>query len=605
MADPFNNLVTGSWANTLMAGGELMSRGQSRRDAYRELLAQRDQNMFQFNMQQSVQDRAAQEQSRQFGLQQNSADRAFIAQREESAFARLNSVLDRQLQVAEMESKERQQAFQNTLQMQLFESQLQRDNAAVQQIDMQTERMRRMVTAEKELPKFDLLATKFMSGDTKSRILAASEISAWMEKNAELIGVAPPAMRENISIVSQAAAGFSSPFFKVLKDNNPSILPDDVLGLAKNVDPDNGLDVDEAQILSTVLEGFKFAAPTSDVAGRQRELKAHLDKKFSGGPEGSVVAEHMVSSLFKDANSQSKFFESVDRGTFMRPLSSDEVQQVKLFRSQLQDATMKLMLEIREQGWSSGDAAQFLAAHKAADDNALESFAYGLKGARDPEGVSFLKGSNVVTVDSMEKTITQAPVIEGPGAEVRRRGAKMFMLSQGPLAPVVAENMALVQKGATWYSKEALRADLGRFKQEYVQAIRLDPSLLGDQTFMNNWSLAQQKIVDHWGDKFSANVINDQLSFSRHVPNWLVQDRSLLPIARRNVQGYFDPTTSTWSAESPTAAITGSLLMSYGARQRGAAQTLTEMTGAALLPAGAEAAGRPALKDIFTSTTKP
>ena len=113
MSDPFNSLISTGASPVLFAASNMFGQQRARNDVLQDRAAAREQNMLQFILASGAQERQSMREQRQFELQSQAGDRSFALQREESAFARLNSVLDRQLKMAELESKDRQLAFEN------------------------------------------------------------------------------------------------------------------------------------------------------------------------------------------------------------------------------------------------------------------------------------------------------------------------------------------------------------------------------------------------------------------------------------------------------------------------------------------------------------
>ena len=132
--DPFNALVSGG-ANTMAVGANLMAQQRHHNTSLAEQRAARDQQMMQFMMAQSAMDRQGARDDRIAHMDFMQRDREMALRREESAFARLNQSLDRQLQVAEMESKQRQLAFENTLKAQMFDVEMQSRVQALKEVD--------------------------------------------------------------------------------------------------------------------------------------------------------------------------------------------------------------------------------------------------------------------------------------------------------------------------------------------------------------------------------------------------------------------------------------------------------------------------------------
>ena len=127
MADPFNSMMISTGAGQAMAGmANMFGQQRVQNAAIQEQQRAREQQMLQFMMTQDAGRREERQQERQFGMQARQQDQALALRREESAFARLNHSLDRQLKVAEMESKQRQAAFENTLKAMSFDVQMRR-----------------------------------------------------------------------------------------------------------------------------------------------------------------------------------------------------------------------------------------------------------------------------------------------------------------------------------------------------------------------------------------------------------------------------------------------------------------------------------------------
>ena len=133
--DMFDGMITSNGANTLFAAGDMFGQQQANNQLYGQQVAGLQQDMMQFTLAQNAQAASERQQSRQFQLQSQQEDRKLAALREESAFARLNQSLDRQLKYAELETQERQQAFENTLRAQQVGLQAQMQSMQIQQIE--------------------------------------------------------------------------------------------------------------------------------------------------------------------------------------------------------------------------------------------------------------------------------------------------------------------------------------------------------------------------------------------------------------------------------------------------------------------------------------
>lgn len=113
--DPFDGMISSGMAAPLFAASNMYGQSRAQQSALEQSGLARQQGAFQFMLERDARERSDRLGARQFDLQLAREDRAAGLQREENAFARLNSALDRQLQAAELESKDRQQAFENSL----------------------------------------------------------------------------------------------------------------------------------------------------------------------------------------------------------------------------------------------------------------------------------------------------------------------------------------------------------------------------------------------------------------------------------------------------------------------------------------------------------
>ena len=195
MADPFDSMISGGASSALFGASRLFGERRSQNAALADAQAARDQNMLQFTLGLAAQERQAQREQSQFALQSRAADMELAASREENAFARLNSILDRQLKVAELESRDRQQAFENTLKAMAFDVQRRQSVALVKQTELETRRIEAQEEFRELLPTLDSLRATMESGDSESKVNAATEYRLLVQKRARAIGAAPPEMR--------------------------------------------------------------------------------------------------------------------------------------------------------------------------------------------------------------------------------------------------------------------------------------------------------------------------------------------------------------------------------------------------------------------------
>lgn len=152
MNDPFDGLVSGGAAQALMAGAGMFSEAQQRNDALEEQRAARSQGMLQFISQQNALQQQSQQQDRQFRLAYDQGERQAAAQREESAFSRLSAALDAHLKAVEIESRDRQQAFENSLRAQQADVQARMQGFQLRQFE-------RMEKGQDLMAQIDVLST--------------------------------------------------------------------------------------------------------------------------------------------------------------------------------------------------------------------------------------------------------------------------------------------------------------------------------------------------------------------------------------------------------------------------------------------------------------
>jgi hypothetical protein len=136
MSDPFNSLISTGASPVLFAASNMAGQYRQRNDFLEEQRQSRNQNMMQFIMQQGEASRQNQQQDRQFQLQYAQGERAMSQQREHNAFARLAASLDTHLKMVELESKDRQQAFENALRSQQVDLQTRMQGMQLKQIEL-------------------------------------------------------------------------------------------------------------------------------------------------------------------------------------------------------------------------------------------------------------------------------------------------------------------------------------------------------------------------------------------------------------------------------------------------------------------------------------
>ena len=152
MSDPFDSLISGGAASALIGGAGMFSGLQQRNAELEEQRAARSQNMLQFISQQNLLQQQSQQQDQQFRLSYAQGERQAAAQREQNAFARLSSALDAHLKAVEIESRDRQQAFENSLRAQQADVQARMQGFQLRQFE-------RMEKGQDLMAQIDILST--------------------------------------------------------------------------------------------------------------------------------------------------------------------------------------------------------------------------------------------------------------------------------------------------------------------------------------------------------------------------------------------------------------------------------------------------------------
>ena len=553
MADnSFDTLISTSMSPALALGAGMFANVRQRNAELQNSADARNQNMMQFMLASGAQERQGMREQRQFELQTQAGDRAFALQREESAFARLNATLDRQLQAAELDAKNKQQAFDNSLRAMSVALDTKVKGMQLKQFESQLRQADKAERFKDFLGDFVVQKSILLQGDGKAKAAAAVAITDMLRKNSDVLGV-DPVFAAHAGEVNAMAMELSTGYFKVLDDADPAVRAKDMESMVGSVDPEDGLDADETQILSVVLEGFRFSAPASNPEARKAELAAHLSGVF-GGDAGEGVVLRLVEGLTKNTNAQSKFFEMADRGAFVRPLSTDEIANIKAFRNELKAGEMQVSAALRESNLSPSQRGQVLVAEQRKNELALEQFALRQKGARDPEGIGYLKGGNVLTREAVFEKIKQSP---RPPTEFQRGVAAVK--KQLYAGPPGRENEPSGLAVFSRTSDSALRYEIARFYQDHVEPIRTSGgALVGDQAAMDSWTADAEKIVEKFGDKYSSPVIREALFYGNHIPSWVAEDRALAPVAASLIPGY-QPSFF----ETPSEAIRRHLVGQY------------------------------------------
>jgi len=214
MSDPFNSLMTTGAANAVGGMANLFAGSQAMQLQANAGAQNANTWLMQYMMGQDVLSAQNREQSRQFDIQTRERSDLIAAKREESAFARLNATLDSQLKRAEIESRDRQQAFENTLKLQQNDLQMKIQT-------MQVERMEGVMDAEAlrgELASISVDAAELNGLDLADRLVSV--------KNKHKRGMAH--LESSGTPIGQTIAGMVTAA-KQMKLDLP-VLDDDLLG---------------------------------------------------------------------------------------------------------------------------------------------------------------------------------------------------------------------------------------------------------------------------------------------------------------------------------------------------------------------------------------
>jgi hypothetical protein len=274
MSDPFNSLMTTGAANAVGGMANLFAGSQAMQLQANAGAQNANTGLMQYMMGQDVLSAQNREQSRQFDIQTRERSDLIAAKREESAFARLNAYLDSQLKRAEIESRDRQLAFENTLKLQQNDLQMKIQT-------MQVERMESVMDAEAlrgELASISVDAAELNGLDLADRLVRV--------KNKHKRGMAY--LESSGTPIGQTIAGMVTAA-KQMKLDLP-VLDDDLLG--------DSFTVEAAQkaIEDMDLAAGRVKADDKQVLGyvKNQLLNKYTNEDAMAARIGDYIARHGI-----------------------------------------------------------------------------------------------------------------------------------------------------------------------------------------------------------------------------------------------------------------------------------------------------------------------
>ncbi len=274
MSDPFNSLMTTGAANAVGGMANLFAGSQAMQAQAGAGAQNANAGLMQYMMHQDALSAQNREQSRQFDIQTRERSDLIAAKREESAFARLNATLDSQLKRADIEARDRQLAFENTLKMQQHDLQMKIQT-------MQVERMQGVMDAEAlrgELASISVDAAELNGLDLADRLVSV--------KNKHKRGMAH--LESSGTPIGQTIAGMVTAA-KQMKLDIP-VLDDDLLG--------DSFTVEAAQkaIEDMDLAAGRVKADDKQVLGyvKNQMLSKYADDDAMSARIGDYIAAHGI-----------------------------------------------------------------------------------------------------------------------------------------------------------------------------------------------------------------------------------------------------------------------------------------------------------------------
>lgn len=396
MADPFNGLISSGMSNALMAGAGMFGQQQAQNAALADRRESRDMQMLQYTMGQDANARSERQQARQFDMQLLQSDRAMSMQREESAFARLNSALDRQLKVAEIESQDRQRAFENTLRAQTFDIQAKTQTAQLEQING-------VLSAKKDQRELfalvgGLRTATIDSGaasDSLKRIAASGNL-AWLPQAEQ------EAAMQTMSLAGQMLTSY---------DISPEALPGAMLSVSDVDAKLGGLDLskgsftaDHVTALGDILTRSGAASET-DTDAKVAAMELYLAKN-SGLPHMDSIAKQL-----KDPAARATLRSQLDTGLVQARVTKSQYAEVFKLNESIQRA--EAFVDARDPLW------------RVKDDEDSREIQRGFQEARQTGLARILSGGNPraeLVADGMVNNFmddVHAQIREGASAALR------------------------------------------------------------------------------------------------------------------------------------------------------------------------------------------
>jgi len=527
----------------------------------------RDQNMLQFMMQRDSADRQMQMQNRQLSMQQNMADRQFAAQREESAFARLNQSLEMQMKIADREAANRDRAFEMTMRSKQFELQTRMQMAQVQELEREQRRMDDIDTLRKTVAPALARVQGLLSVGGAALNDALVEAGAAVDEHADKIGLSPE-LQNQVNLIRPLMQEYSTPVFPIA--GSEPLKPSDVYATLKKVNPADGFDADERQVLAQVFGGFSF---TGDSYNDLPRITEYLNTKYKAGSETPDSSVSGVVMTWFEQNPQSvfKFLENGARGAFEKSLDVDQVSSVQSFAIQQKALAQQAIHAATRSGELGDKIGEFVAEVDARVARRVDEYAMSLAGVRDPSALQWTRGRNNNTREIAINNIEQAYMASSqrstsrvfpitPGGKARNEGAMSWgdIIKQSPAADAVRGLTGQRKLDPDVGALYSLRQEIAGFYGDYVDRARSNPALVRNPDFLREWEAQAATIAANYSDRVPAYVVTEQLSLAKNLPGWTVKDADLQPLADRLVPGYKDN-----RAVSPTEALMNKYLGNY------------------------------------------
>lgn len=343
MSDPFDSLISTGAASALMGGAGMFSGLQQRNAELEEQRAARSQNMLQFISQQNLLQQQSQQQDQQFRLSYAQGERQAAAQREQNAFARLSSALDAHLKAVEIESRDRQQAFENSLRAQQADVQARMQGFQLRQFE-------RMEKGQDLMAQIDILSTN-MALDPANLETHIDSLASLMKDSEAVQGMKlTPEGAETIKRMQGVIQAYNSGYVTKIPKLSAGFVPGDHFTpdqlrekiqsadfTKESLDADtlqsigyyaqhaSGLlgEKDEALVNAAVAELFGDDVNPNDVTPRQRAMAQVLAARGRGSAGVDALAGRL-----NDEVARARFETLYDAGLLTPITNKDQIMQL-------------------------------------------------------------------------------------------------------------------------------------------------------------------------------------------------------------------------------------------------------------------------------------